>query len=54
MINSDSGLNAEWIRIVKIVREEKVSVEEAKNIFLKRYKERFGKDYKIVSDEEGE
>lgn len=46
MIRSiDKGLNAEWIRIVKLSREKNISIEEAKKLFLKQYKEKYGKDY---------
>jgi len=51
-MNFDSGLNAEWIRIVKIAKENKVSIEEATKIFLKQYKEKYGKDYKEGLEEE--
>lgn len=45
-IGIDKGLNAEWIRIVKISREKKISIEEARKVFLDSYKKKHGgKEY---------
>jgi len=47
VINIDEGLNGEWIRIVRISKEENLSIEEAEKVFLKRYKEKYGSDYPL-------
>jgi hypothetical protein len=41
----DEGINAEWIRIVRISREENVSIEEAEKIFKQRYFDKYGEEY---------
>lgn len=50
----DEGLNAEWIRIVKLSRERKINIEEAKKVFLKEYKEKYGMEYGQVREFEFE
>ncbi len=47
VINIDEGLNGEWIRIVRISKEENLSIEEAEKVFLKRYKEKYGSDHPL-------
>ena len=45
--NIDEGSNGEWIRIVRISKEENLSIDEAKKVFLGRYKEKYGRDYPL-------
>jgi len=47
VINIDEGLDGEWIRILRISKEENLSIDEAKKVFSERYKERCGCDYPL-------
>lgn len=51
MIGFDEGLNAEWIRIVKLSKERKISIEEAKKVFLAEYKKKYGEEYGQAKEE---